>query len=99
MDYKGVFLLGSEWSKTIALSLQNPFWKDVFFSWDIFLRTVAPINDIDKLSVPLWYNKNISLENMHFANWAAKGVLFPADIIQEDGNLMTLTDIETHFID
>ena len=49
MDYKGVFLPGSQWLKIIALSLQNPFWKDVFFSWDIFLRTVAPINDIDKL--------------------------------------------------
>ena len=34
---------------------------------------------------------------MYFANWAAKGVLFPADIIQEDSNLMTLTDIQTHF--
>ena len=45
----------------------------------------------------MWYNKNISQENMYFANWAAKGVLFPVYIIQEDGNLMTLTDIQTHF--
>ena len=97
MDYKGVFLLGSQWSKITALSLQNPFWKDVFSSWVIFLRTVTPMNDLDKLSVPLWYNKDISQENMYFANWAANGVLFPADIIQEDGNLMTLTDIQTHF--
>ena len=97
MDYKGVFLLGSQWSKITALSLQNPFWKDVFSSWVIFLRTVTPMNDLDKLSVPLWYNKDISQENMYFANWAANGVLFPVDIIQEDGNLMTLTDIQTHF--
>ena len=96
MDFKVVFLLGSQWSKIIPLSLQNPFWKDIFFSWDISLRTVAPINDIEKLSVPLWYNNNISQENMYFTNRAAKGVLFPADIIQ-DSNLMTLTDILTHF--
>ena len=96
MDYKGVFLLGSQWSKITASPLQNPFWKDIFSSWVIFLRTVTPMNDLDKLSVPLWYNKDISQENMYFANWAAKGVLFPVDIIQEDGNLMTLTDIQTY---
>ena len=55
------------------------------------------MNDLDKLSVPLWYNEDISQKNMYFANSAANGVLFPVDIIQEDGNLMTLTDIQTHF--
>ena len=97
IDYKGLFLFGSHWSKLASLSLQNPFWKEVFSSWNIFLKTVAPINDADKLSVPLWYNENISKETMYFANWAAKGILFPADIIQDDGKLMTLTDIQTHF--
>ena len=61
------------------------------------MRTIIPATDIDKLSVPLWYNNAITKENMYFAKWVARGILFPADIIQENGKLMTLENIQTHF--
>ena len=76
--------------------MQNPFWKDVFSSWIFFQRTIKPINVIDQLSVPLWYNEDIS-KDMYFANWVAKGILFPVDIFREDGKIMTLGKIEKYF--
>ena len=89
------YLMGSLWSKILANTMSNPFWKEVLMGWGEFLdkKTLSPT---EALSSPMWYNSGISTEPLFFSHWYNAGICVPLDIMQ-NGSLMELADIQCHY--
>ena len=73
--------MGSLWSKNLANTMSNPFWKEVLTGWGEFLdkKTLSPT---EALSSPIWYNSGISTEPLFFSHWYNAGICVPLDIMQ-----------------
>ena len=80
------------------------FYKEIFNTW--FTLKEKYSDSTDKSHESLWYNKNVTVEgNPIFWNqWYIKGVVFIKDILQENGDFMSLDrlyniyGIQTNFL-
>ena len=59
----------------------NPFWQDVFVGWIAMSANLRIDNNIDLLTVPLWYNPLISAQPLYLPDWYQKGVIMVADVV------------------
>ena len=59
----------------------NPFWQDVFEGWIAMSANLRIYNNIDLLTIPLWYNPLISDQQLYFPDWYQKRVIMVADVV------------------
>ena len=49
------------------------------------------------LTCPLWYNPNISEETLFLPQWYRVGIIYPANLYNREGNLLTLEEVRNTF--
>ena len=84
---------GPNWMKILSEKNKNAFWKK---SLELIYRSLNEINvvsDQDVLSVPLWYNENVSRNNMFKPYMYKKGSIVIENLLQE-GNFLSKEDLE-----
>ena len=67
---------GVNWSTTT-----NPFWQDVFKEWIAMSANLRIYNNIDLLTIPLWYNPLISDKPLYRSDWFQNGVIIVAAVV------------------
>ena len=91
-DHERLYLLGPMWSESLAQQISNPFWKEVISAWSKFTYKLS-LENCEKLTCPLWYNPQISRQPLFLPHWYRAGINAPSDIIDSDGNILTLSEI------
>ena len=81
----------------IYKKVNNPFWKDVLSSYEVLTNNVYVKNNINILDSPLWYNQDIFPYNTHFKTWWLVGINYVKDVINENGKMLTFTQIKTKY--
>ena len=77
--------------------MQNPFWQIIFKYWQLLGESYIPNSNSGIIQSSLWYNPQISPEEIFYPEWAKKGILFVGDVLLPDGELLEHNDIENKF--
>ena len=89
---------GAQLPMKIAGQTKNPFWKGI---WNTLAEYLNKYNSNflpeNKESDPLWFNQSISRYELFLPNWWKRGILFVSDVINQNGDLMSKTEIETTY--
>ena len=89
---------GAQWPMKIAGQTKNPFWKGIWNTWAEYLNKYnSNLTPENKESAPLWFNPSISRYELFLPNWGKSGVRFVSDVINQNGDLMSKTEIETTY--
>ena len=77
----------------------NKFWRDVFYAWIEIVKNYKPKCTTDFLRSSLWYNNNIRLgkKTMYYRHWVKNGVNFVNDLIDNNGNFLSLDEFRRKF--
>ena len=87
-DENKLISLGNMYAKTLIKSFKNNFWNDTLSSYSEFQSKGKSENINDILTLPLWYNDMIIIENKSiFKNKIEKGIRYINDMFNEYGNL------------
>lgn len=84
---------GASW--LVCQDEQNHFWKDTFQAYSMFCKRVKPISPSDILAEPLFSNRNINLDNLHFNKnkWIERNVCYIANLCKEDELIFQVTQL------
>ena len=89
--------MGSLYSAKIIDKNSNKFWADILYVWKRLLH-----NEMGSaqscLTCPLWYNPNISERNIFPPTMLQSGVIYPIDLCNRDGNMLTLEEVRKKII-
>ena len=77
--------------------MQNPLWEIIFKYWQLLGESYITNSNSDIVQSSLWYNSQISSEELFYPEWAKKGILFVGDILLSNGELLEHNDIENKF--
>ena len=91
--YDKVILLGSSYSKTIARKMDNKFWKEILDGWSTLVEGLS--NHRKDLSLPIWYNTELSSHFLYCPKWYKAGMISIADLLTSNGDILTETDLNT----
>ena len=91
--YEQVILLGSIYSKTIARKIDNKFWKEILDSWSALIEGLG--NHRKDLSLPIWYNTQLSNRYLYCPKWYKAGIISIADLLTSNGDILPETDLNT----
>ena len=89
--------MGPSWCDVIANKISNKFWGDILVNWKRVLQAVLNNAQPHSLTCPLWYNPNISKETLFLPQWYRVGIIYPADLYNSEGNLLTLEEVRNSF--
>ena len=89
--------MGPLWCNNIANKISNKFWEDILVNWKRVLQSILINTQSHKLICPLWYNPNISKETFFLPQWYRVGFIYPADLYNSEGNLLTLQEVRNTF--
>ena len=59
----------------------NLFWKNTFDAWIKISNKQEIKNGADLLISPLWYNREMSYQEMYLPTWYKKGIVTVVDVI------------------
>ena len=76
---------------------QTNFWRDILVNWKRVLQSVLNNAEPHSLTCPLWYNPNISKETLFLSQWYRVGIIYPANLYNSEGNLLTLEEVRNTF--
>ena len=79
-----MFYVGPEWFQQQLPNL-NPFWSYVFEKWITFCRNQKFNTEKDLLSSSIWYNSQISPDDLFYGTWFKKDIMIVADLLNSDG--------------
>jgi hypothetical protein len=96
-NIKHTIILGAQFSQIKSTEIQNPFWKDVFESWQIFVQKHEIKNIEEILTSPLWFNQNCSNKSLFFKNWYNKNIFYIIDLFDDNGNLIEFEQLKTMY--
>lgn len=104
---KSITQYASIFGNKLAIKTKNKFWRDVLEAYVTFIDKQVPDQAQELLAVPIFYNKlfMINDSHVHIKNWYGKGIIWVADLINENGRFYTeneLKDIyglKTNFIE
>ena len=89
-------LFGTFWYQYIGNKTQNPFWKDVFKA-HVNIQTLNPLDTVNLLAMPLWYNPKISKHPLINKHWYKQGITFLGDILNENGEIKDQTTLQNQY--
>ena len=77
----------------------NPFWKDVFISYEILWDKVEVIKIDDFVAEPLFLNKKIKIDNkvIIWNKLHSNNILRIKDLMDDKGNILTLTQFQSKY--
>ena len=75
---------------------KNAFWKETLELSYQNLNEINVVSNQDVLSVPLWYNVNLSRNNMFKLNMYKKGLIVIGNLLQE-GKFLSKEDLELSY--
>ena len=80
------------------LNSLNPFWKDVYAAW-INAQSAMPHQE-NYLEETLFFNDNIKMggEPIYIKSWFQAGIQFVNDLVKNDGNFMSLQELNNTFM-
>ena len=81
---KDIFICGGEFCITFIKNT-NPFWSSVFQYWKLFCHTKKASCNQDILSSSLWYNRQLSKNNLFYQDWFNKGIHTIGDVVDSEG--------------
>ena len=88
-----IVLFGDNYAESLSKNVKNKFWADVAKGAFDLLRKSKPNNTIELHNAPIWYNSSLSFQFRK--EWASKGYFLIKDILDEEGALLTLNDLQT----
>ena len=89
--------LGPDWCNVLIQRTQNPFWSQIFKYWKDFANKQSPLNNLDIIQAPLWYNSQISKDTLYLTTWRNKGIIMIGDIVHQDGNVLTIQELKDKY--
>ena len=75
----------------------NPFWKDVFKYYSDFRDQLKIKCNEDIMSICIWLNKNVGTESILFLDWLKVGIHSIGDILNSQGILLSMNDIQQRY--
>ena len=87
--------MGNNYFRELASKTENPFWKETFMAYSTLLSIHC-----DNISCqPLWNNDHIKIGNNSIYNktLCKKGVRFVNDILESNGNFLSLEDLREKY--
>ena len=97
ISIKKLFTLGPLWPASIVNKVTNPFWRELLLAWSNISANSLCKDFYNFMATPLWYNPKIQTDNVFFPNWYKARIICPADIIDNQGNLLSKKDIENFY--
>ena len=97
LDPNNLLKFGGSYSLTLKKRTQNLFWQKIFEYWNQFCYQIEITSNEDISHSCIWYNPQISKEDMYYPTWAKKGILFVGDILTPNGEIMQMNEIKTKF--
>ena len=85
--------LGPQYILKVNNTISNQFWNDVFKAAYGVLEHQVPLNSKEILTTPLWYNSKL-LNDLFLSDWFRRGIFLISDILDSDGNIMSLEMLE-----
>ena len=89
--------LGTVWCKTLTHIISNQFWIEVLSIWGDFSEHDFIKTSSDILSTPIWYNPKISRLTLYLPRWFKGGIKYVGDIVDINGTIMSLVEIENTY--
>ena len=91
-----LFKLGANYSYKVSRSTTNKFWSDVLLAWADILQQM-PTSQFSPKDEPLWLNPNLSRTELYLSNWSRKGVASISDIMFNNGQFLSESQITKAF--
>ena len=97
-EFDKVFLFGSQWSSHVANQINNRFWQDILNAWcELIDNRSSSDRFYERICGPLWYNPVISDVPLFIPQLYSRGVLSPADIVNQNGEIYSCEYINKCF--
>ena len=93
----GNLFFENNWCDSLLQKMTNTFWIDVIKDWQILCRSQQVSNNLDILNSCLWYNPQISKEEMYFSSWFRKGIFLIGDIVNEHGQILPIEALKKKY--
>ena len=77
----------------------NPFWKDVFKSYEELYVKHKPNTSEELLAEPLFFNEHFKIDKntFKFQDWIDNGILTVRSLVKENGSFMTLDEFQEEY--
>ena len=92
-----IIKFGDQWCSKVLPKVHNKFWQDVLKDWQTLNKIQQPQNDWELLRNCIWYNSQISKNIIFFPDWYKKGIYLVDDIINSDGKLISIRDLNKKY--
>ena len=86
--------LGPEYILKVNKTISNPFWNNVLEAAYGVLEQQTFLNSEQILTTPLWYNSKLLSDQLFIPDWYRKGIFLISDILDTDGQIMSLEMLE-----
>ena len=96
-DIDKVISFGDQYYKTLPTKPLNSFWINVLNDWISLTKSQKIENYSHLVRSCIWYNTNISKIPLFFADWHKKGIYIISDLFDDNGNLLSLKDLNSKF--
>ena len=95
-DLNKLITYDENYCEITVTTISNKFWKDVLYSYIKKLKIHVPKGEFDFVSCPLLYNHNIKIggKPINFHSWHEKGLFYINDILNENGSMYTLMELQ-----
>ena len=81
----------------MSLTVHNQFWHNILQAWKTLNKIQQAQNDCELLRNCIWYNSQISKNIIFFPDWYKKGIYLVNNIINTDGKLISIRDLNNKF--
>ena len=96
-DLNMILTHGDQWFDKITHKIHNQFWQDVLKAWNILNKQLKAKEDQEILRYCIWYNSKISKDPIFFADWHKRGIYFLHDILNSDGHMLEIGQLNQKF--
>ena len=91
---------GCTFPKEYIVKIDNMFWKDVLFSWNLYIKQIVkqyPNNPLNSES--LWFNPKFKIGNktIYYKDWYNCGIRIVDDLINSQNTFMNANELEANY--
>ena len=99
MISRGDFLWGKNEKslKQVAQTTANVFWREVIQAYGRFMTAFRVDDTMDMSRCSIWYSDQTKFKNREIRDWRGKGLRTLNDLLNENGALMTFTQLKNKF--
>ena len=92
LSVQKLVICGDYFIKIQFKKLNNSFWKDVLYSWWLIQQKQIPGSINELIRTNIWHNNKITVDHkpIFYEHYIKNGVIFIQDLIDEQGQFLTL---------